>query len=466
MFLSVRSEDTVMQNNILKEPSLQQEEIDKDTRLLINPDNVFWALISSKHLNKALNKKILSLYAGLKKGLDIRMRDFRFKTDLNSVYINPTDICNANCPYCYVPASKRRKGKEIGVDQLDFILKKIDMYFNRRRNKPKTKPLIIYHASEPLLMKDMIFSSIEKFKHKFHFGIQTNAILLEQRDVKFLRSHKVSVGISLDSFDPKVNDYTRKASGSGNYSKAVQAIEWFNGYEGLNVITTVTRHNVKGLARLVRFLHSKKVSCILLNPVRATRNSVVKLRPNQKRLAKHFIEAIEEAMELSRRSKQRIIIGNFSNIVLGIVAPQARRLMCDISPCGGARHFFAITAGGDMIPCGEFIALKEFYGGNIFNSPIEKAISSEPFKKIRGRIVEKISECDTCLYRNICGAPCPAEVYSLSKDLNKISPYCEFYKEIIRYAFRLIAEDKTEHLFREEAFKEIKYEYRLNLWER
>ena len=79
-------------------------------------------------------------------------------------------------------------------------------------------------------------------------------------------------------------------------------------------------------------------------------------------------------------------------------------------------------------------------------------------------MVEKIAECDICIYRNICGAPCPAEVYSLTKDVNRKSPYCEFYKEIIQFVFKLIAEDKIKYLFRKKAFKEIGYEYKLNTW--
>ncbi|UCD15203.1 MAG: peptide-modifying radical SAM enzyme CbpB, partial [Candidatus Omnitrophota bacterium] len=430
-----------MQNKISTNPLLQQKRIDRDNKLLINPDNVFWALLSGKKADA--DKKVHSLYTKFQKKLDTSMKDFRFKTDLNSVYINPTDLCNADCPYCYVPASIRKRGRQMDEAQLTGVLKKIDSYFRRKQNKTATKPIIIYHASEPLLVKDMLFSSMVKFSKKFHFGIQTNAILLEKKDVEFLKSHKVSVGISLDSFDSQINDRTRKTPQGSNYNKAIQAIDWFNGYEGLNVITTVTKYNVKNLSAIVSFLHSKGVSCLLLNPVRASRSCVVNLRPAQETLTTHFIKAVEEAIELSKKSKRRIIIGNFSNIVLGITAPLARRLMCDITPCGGGgRCFFAVTASGDMIPCGEFTGLPEFCGGNIFHSSIEKAISSQAFKKVRARIVEKIAECDVCVYRNICGAPCPAEVYSLSRNLNTISPYCEFYKKIIKYAFKLIAEDK------------------------
>lgn len=445
-----------------KDLSLHEIDIGCNKKLLINPDNVFWAFIFGKQ--RETKEKIYSLYTRYKDKLDLAIQGFRFKVALNSVYINPTDRCNADCPYCYIPKSMRRYGKQMNTQQLFYILRKIDKYFANYRKKYSANPIIIFHGSEPLLVKKMLFSSIAEFSRKFHFGIQTNTLLLEKEDVEFLKSHKISVGISLDSFNQETNNYTRRSLVNENFNKAIQAIDWFEGYGGLSVITTVTKYNVKELPQLVRFLHSKGVGCVLLNPVRATRKSVLKLRPNQEELTYYFLKAVKEATRLSKDSQHRIIIGNFSNIILGIVAPTARRLMCDISPCGGGRCFFAITAGGDMIPCGEFIGFREFYGGNIFNSSIRRAIFSESFKKIRRRAVEKIAECDVCLYRNICGAPCPAEIYSLSNDLNMKSPYCEFYKEIIKYAFRLITEDKIEYLFHKDAVGNVRYEYKLDIW--
>ncbi len=442
---------------------LQETKINRNARLLINPDNVFWALIFGKGHAISTTRKIRSLYVRYKKKLDAAMRKFRFAIALNSVYINPTDRCNADCPYCYIPKSKRKYGESMSNSQLMHILNKVDKYFAGYRKKYSAKPIIIYHGSEPLIVKKILFPSIARFGGKFHFGIQTNASLLTEEDAEFLKLHKVSVGISLDSFREETNSHTRKIPDGRSFDKAIQAIDWFSGYEGLSVITTITRYNVKDLPEMVRFLHAKRVGCVLLNPVRATRKAVLKLRPDEEKLPDYFIQAVTEAARLSKGSEHRIIIGNFSNIILGIIAPQARRLMCDISPCGGGRCFFAITAGGETIPCGEFIGLKEFYGGNIFNTPIKKAVFSPAFKKIRERIAEKIAECETCLYRNICGAPCPAETYSLSKNLYIKSPYCEFYKKIINYAFKLIAGDEIEYFFHKDAAKDIKYEYKLDI---
>lgn len=424
--------------------------------LVIDPDNVFWAITTGNDGSKLpISKKAIAIYDRLKDRLDCELEEFRFSTNLSAIYIDPTDKCNANCPYCYVPAKIRRDGTDMKEDKLLYVLNKIKEYFKPREKKP----VIVFHAGEPLLVKGIIFEAIKRFSGQFNFGLQTNAILLERKDVEFLKQYRVGVGISLDSFLPSVNNRLRPTLPSGgNFDRAVRALEWFDGYQGLNVITTVTKLNVTHLHLMVKFLHTKKVPCVLFNPIRLTQKSSYTLKPKEALLTKYFIKAVDKAIELSKMSEHKIVIGNFTNIILGIVAPTARRLMCDISPCGGGRCFLTITASGDIIPCGEFIGLKGFSGGNIFKASIKKAIESAPFKKIRSRIVEKITKCDTCIFRNICGAPCPAELFALG-NMYQTSVFCEFYKEIIKYAFKVIADGEEKYCFRKNSFKNLKYEY-------
>lgn len=434
-------------------------DIDNNRRLVMDPDNVFWGIMPKKSSSGyLLPDEVASLYKKVKTRLDKEMQSFRFGSNLTAVYINPTDRCNAGCSYCYIPPEIRKNGARMTKEQLDFVMGRIADYFKNS----KKKPVIVFHAAEPLLAKDIVFDAIDKFSKRFYFGLQTNALLMEKADVGFLKKHRVGVGISLDSFDPRANNRQRVSmEGGGNFSKAVKAIEWFDGYEGLNVISTITRFNVSHLPELVEFLHAKKVNCVLLNPVRLTQKPSLGLKPNQKALTEYFIKAVETAMELSKNTRRKITIGNFANVILAIIAPTGRRLMCDISPCGGGRCFLSITAKGDMIPCGEFISIKGFSGGNIFNAPISHAMQSKPFKKMRSRVVEDIAECSVCDFRNICGAPCPAELHSLG-NMKQPSVFCEFYKDIIRYAFNLIAEDKVKYLFRKKSLRDFEYEYKLN----
>ncbi len=461
----------------------------KNNRIFLDADNVFWGITGTNPVrnnperdalpsvgisngvnnnsNALISRELLSLYERVKNKCDQEMRDFRFSSNLTAVYIDPTDLCNANCPYCYVPAKIRKHGRSMSEEELNLILTKVKKYFSTKGGsayggrKGKKKPVIIFHASEPLLVKDIIFKMIDRFKKHFYFGIQTNGLLLEDKDIKFIKDNKVGIGISLDASTPALNNRSRlSATHGGNFNKVIRAIDSFNGYEGLNVITTITKLNVTNLPSLVRLLHKKKVPCVLINPVRLTQKNARSLRPDDKLMAKYFVEAVREAIRCSKNSKRQIIIGNFANIILGIIAPTARRLMCDISPCGGGRCFLTITASGDMIPCGEFIGLREFSGGNIFKNSIDSAMRSSPFRKIRSRLVEEIDECDVCAFRNICGAPCPAELHALG-DMHKKAVFCEFYKEIINCAFKLIAEGKEKYLLRKDGFANLNYQYKI-----
>ena len=425
--------------------------------VILDADNIFWALTKSSPEEAFIPRDLLSLYNRVSNELDSEMHHFRFDKELTAIYIDPTDKCNANCSYCYVPQETRKNGRSMTADELDFILDKLARYFKGT----KRKQVIIFHASEPLLVKDIIFSAIDKYKGVFKFGLQTNATLFEKKDVDFLKKNFVGVGISLDSHILLRNNKQRPMAGSGgNFKQAVKALEWFNGYPGLNVISTVTKYNFKDLPGMVKFLHKKKVPCALFNPVRFTRVSPSVLKPDELLFAKYFIRAVEEAINLSKSSGRKIIVGNFANTVLAIIAPEARRLMCDISPCGGGRCFFTITASGEMVPCGEFIGLKGFSGGNIFRDGIVKAMGSKPFNKIRARVVEDIEECSICELRNICGSPCPAELHARG-NMHQKAIFCEFYKEVIKYAFKVIAEDKLRFVLRDEPLNNLNYRYKL-----
>src|SRR3989338_367341 len=91
----------------------------KNNQALIDPDNLFWGIIK-KDTNSVLliPRELLSLYAEKQQKCDKEIEDFRFSSELTAVYIDPTDLCNANCPYCYVPAEIRAKGRSMTEEEL------------------------------------------------------------------------------------------------------------------------------------------------------------------------------------------------------------------------------------------------------------------------------------------------------------------------------------------------------------
>lgn len=437
--------------------SIDTFQLDDARDVLLDADRVFWAIVG-KGADGA-RAEANAIHAQVAEDLEERLRRFRFETHLTALYVNPNDACHADCRYCYIPPAVRRNGARMDKERLATVLQKAKEYFSRQ-DLGGRKPVIIFHGSEPLVVKDTVLWAIREYRDIFSFGLQTDGVLLEKEDIAFLKDQRVSVGVSLDSFDPRVQAYLRRAPGGVRaFERTVRAIEAFDGYPGLNVVTTITRYNVGHLDQLVDFLHDRQVPVALMNPVRGTQSYAREFQPDCDALLTGFTKAVRRAMELSEGSGRSILIGDFSNLVLAIVAPEGRRLMCDITPCGGGRCFLAITAEGDMVPCGEFQGLSGFSGGNIFSDSIASALASPPFSQLRHRIVERIDDCRQCALRHICGAPCPAEAQGIHGDMLRSSPYCEFYKGLARLAFELIAQGKIQQVLRDSAFRELELDY-------
>jgi uncharacterized protein len=295
-----------------------------------------------------------------------------------------------------------------------------------------------------MLNREAVFAGIEQYADDFRFGIQTNATLLDDAAIDFLRDHGVSIGISLDAATAAIADRTRSNwDGRGVYRQVVDAMDRLKGYPGWSVICTVSQENLRHLSRLVDFLHRREVPTCLMNILRCTLPRSRGVKPDDARAAKYFLEAVDRTHALYEQTGRKLIVGNYANILLAIIAPAARRLMCDISPCGGGRCFFALAPNGDLFPCSEFIGLESFCGGNLFRDDIPAVLESEPFRRVTGRKIEQIDPCGRCAIRHFCGSPCPAEAHELNGGMQKVGAFCEFYEEQVRHAFRAIADDRV-----------------------
>ncbi len=425
-------------------PTLQPIDIGHpDYLALVDPRTAFWSLVGRGGLAEAMSEgEPLQAYRKKAAAFAREMDVLRFGLKPSAVYFNPTERCNLNCSYCYIPETMRSGGRHMSQERLLQALGRLRDYFKRTLPEGSV-PQIVFHGAEPLLNREAVFAGIEAFDQEFRFGVQTNATLLDDAAVEFLTHRNVSIGLSLDAPSPAIADRTRKDwSGQGVYGKTTEAMERLRGYAAWSVICTVTRENARQLTQMVDFLHDRQVPTCLMNIVRCTLPPAREVKPTDAAAAKSFLAALDRSFQLYRETGTKLVVGNFANILLAILAPTARRLMCDISPCGGGRCFFAVTPSGDMFPCSEFIGLESFSGGNLFEHEIEQVLESRPFRLVTGRKVEEIEPCGDCAIRHFCGSPCPAEAQEMNGGMDRTGAFCEFYEEQVRYAFRVIADGR------------------------
>ena len=412
---------------------------------IVDPDSAFWALIRKDKLADAFSDgPFLKNYRRKAASFSEEMSILRFGLKPSAVYFNPTDRCNLNCSYCYIPETLRRDGTHMSKADLFRALETLKGHFAKTLPSG-VKPQIIFHGAEPTMNREALFAGLDNFKDDFRFGLQTNGTLLEDADIEFLTSRGIAIGLSLDSHSEAIATRTRKTWGGRSvFDKVLSTMEKLRGYPNYSVICTVTEQNMRQLVKMVDFFHEREVPTCMLNPVRCTREGAREIKPKDHEMSRNFLRAMDRTRELYEQTGRKLVVANFANILIAILAPLARRLMCDISPCGGGRAFFAVSARGDMFPCSEFIGLEEFKGGNLFADEIEDVLSTPAFRKVTDRKVEDIDPCCRCAVRHFCGSPCPAEAHEMNGGMKQPGAFCELYEEQVRYALRLIADKQQD----------------------
>ncbi len=411
---------------------------------LTDPATAFWALVKKDRLAETLvGGPLVEQYRAQAAGFARELHALRFELKPSAVYVNPTERCNLDCSYCYIPRAMRRDGAHMPTERLLAALGKLKDYFATVM-PPGRKPRIIFHGAEPLMNREALFAAIDAYRADYQFGVQTNATLLDAAALDFLTARGVSIGLSLDGPSAAITDATRLSFGGKSvHDKVLAAMARLHGYDAWSVIATCTAKNLDQLVPLVELFHAHEVPTCMLNAVRCTLAGARAMKPDDAALANSFSAALERSHSLFLESGRKLVVANFANILLAILAPTARRLMCDISPCGGGRAFFALAPDGGLFPCSEFIGLPAFEGGNLFAQPVETILASPPFAKVTGRNVDKFEPCATCAIRHFCGAPCPAEAHEMNGGMEKIGAFCGFYEEQVRHALRLIADGRA-----------------------
>ena len=413
---------------------------------ILDPDTAFWALVDKTRVADTLAGSMLrDAYRQHAEACRRELHALRFELKPSGVYLNPTERCNLNCRYCYLPEMQRRSGGHMSADELLASLSRLRDYF--RSIMPEgSKPRAIFHGAEPLMNRDAVFAAIDAFADDFIFGLQSNGTLLDDGAVSFLTARNVSIGLSLDGPSAGITDATRRTWSSRSvHDRVLAAMDRLRGYGSWSVITTCTTENLPYLTAMVELFHAREVPTCMLNAVRCTLPGARAVRPDDGAMTRAFFAALDRTHELYRDSGRKLVVANFANILIAILAPTARRLMCDISPCGAGRAFFALSADGNLYPCSEFIGLPRFNGGQLLaDGGIDAALTSDAFRSVTGRNVDTFSPCDECAIRHFCGSPCPAEAHEMNGGMGGTGAFCAFYREQVNYALRLIADGKAD----------------------
>jgi uncharacterized protein len=292
---------------------------------LVDPDTAFWALIQKEKLGEALSPRpFLDLYREKAAAFAEEMHRFRFGLTPSAVYFNPTERCNLNCAYCYLPEDLRQNGRHMPAEQLLASLATLKQYFEPVL-PAGFRPQIVFHGAEPTLNWDAMFAAFEQYGDDFRFGIQSNGTVLTNAQYDVLMESGVAIGLSLDSSLDEIVTRTRRTwDGHSIYAKVLEAMSYLRGYPNYSVICTIARENMSQLVPTVNFFHDRGVTTCMLNPVRCTRQGARDIKPLDEDISKHYLAALDRTEDLYLETGRKLIVANFANVLISILVSAIR----------------------------------------------------------------------------------------------------------------------------------------------
>ena len=140
--------------------------------------------------------------------------------------------CNLNCDYCYVYQHADQNWKKLppilSAENVELLANRIAEYFQEFQIP---KAAVVFHGGEPLLAgAKKIVEAAEIIRAKvpettdIDFCLQTNGVLLNEKNLSLLVQYDISISLSLDG--PKaINDLHRlKHNGKSSFEKVSQAL--------------------------------------------------------------------------------------------------------------------------------------------------------------------------------------------------------------------------------------------------
>jgi sulfatase maturation enzyme AslB (radical SAM superfamily) len=168
----------------------------------------FWA--SEKYSEEQIKvfHKINALFIRFYKEIaKIRNKANYLTSGIDEIRLNLTEQCNLRCEYCYLNFSNTRMEANTGKNIIDFFIE--------QEGEEKT---ISFLGGEPLLefelLREFVLyanSKAKLYNKKVSYKIATNAILLNEEKIEFLKAYDVELHISMNGWK-ELHDKTRDKS--------------------------------------------------------------------------------------------------------------------------------------------------------------------------------------------------------------------------------------------------------------
>lgn len=358
-------------------------------------------------------------------------RNFSKKFDC---WFHLTNECTLDCSYCYIHKCKGKMSLSTAKAAIHKIL-------NTCRKNNCDQLVIRFAGGEPMMEFDML-KQIVKYVHSVRgkidarFSILTNGTIVNEEFINFVKSENIRLGISLDGIG-KYNDKNRYfISGKGSYDCVITNIQkLLDAGIKPGIMLTVNSDNIDGLYEFTEKMIEMGMlfRFSLERDIDTGKPSILK---SEDKLINVVLSCIDLMMDAINKGNTKF------SFQLGDVyfhKPAKRS-------CGAIQNSCAIGHDGKIGACGMGLS-KPFM--NIFDEGDLLQSLHENQKEFMNTTVYDIEECKNCQWRNSCANACPLQTKSTYGKYKHLSPYCNFYKQVIpklvkMYALRIYMQNEAK----------------------
>ncbi|MFZ3171139.1 MAG: nif11-like peptide radical SAM maturase [Carboxydocellales bacterium] len=315
-----------------------------------------------------------------------------------------TQSCNLKCIYCYGEGGSYGTGGSLDEKT---ALQSVDWLIEQSRKVIKIN--IVFFGGEPFLnfplMKTVVKYAqqrVNELGKKVKFHLTTNATLLNDEIISFLKEHNVNAMISLDG--PKeIQDRQRPfVNGKGSYDVIVPKIKKL-----LAVLPETRGHAVIADATDPLIVKEALKEIGFLNITTAIMSASLfdeklgELKPERE--MNQLLNLMElEAEEWLNHTKNRatkalLDLASTGHLYEGIVFMLHNRKKH--YPCQAGLGFVGVSCAGDVYPCQRFVGLDKYKLGSVFTQNLDR----DSYHKSPRTYIK---ECGSCFAQYYCAGGC------------------------------------------------------------
>lgn len=347
-----------------------------------------------------------------------------------------SSLCNLRCRYCfYEDESEKRMQKSMGVMQEATAQRVIEAAVEAGRNGRGIS--FSFQGGEPTVAGLPFFERFvslvreeNKTRLPVSYAIQTNGTLLDEEWADFFARNHFLVGISVDGGKGLHDQNRMDAQGKGTYAQVTAAYRMLKKHRvDTNILCVVTRQCAGSAQRVYRELKAigaqylQFIPC--LDPLGEARGCMkYSLTPEA---YGNFLCALFDIWYQDWCDGRYISIRYFDDLV-HMAMGMAPSTCSSSGRCGG---YVVVESDASVYPC-DFYALDAWRMGSLMDTPLEKLMQSETYRRFCTESMNRPKDCANCAYERLCHGGCRRD---WTADGNY---FCAAYKRFFAYVHERI----------------------------